>query len=102
MILIAADIFSFVTVALSMAFACIATLEAKLKTSMEALKDANAAKVSAEKAAKLAEKRAKMAKKALTDASQKQRKREQSMVERLDEISTSIGSKCFILPLDIC
>jgi hypothetical protein len=38
----------------------------------------------------------------LVDASQKQIKREQSLVKWLDEISTSVGSKCFILPLDIC
>jgi biopolymer transport protein ExbB/TolQ len=102
MLLMAADIFSFVTVALATVLARIATLEAELKTSMEALKDANTAKVSAEKATKSAETRAKKAEKALADASQKQTKREQSVVERLDKISTSVGSKCFILPLDIC
>jgi Skp family chaperone for outer membrane proteins len=102
MLPVATDIFSFVTVALTMALACIATLEAELKTSMEALKDANAAKVSAERAAKSAETRAKKAKKALADANQRQIKREQSVVKRLDEISTSVGSKCFIFPLDFC
>jgi Skp family chaperone for outer membrane proteins len=97
-----ADIFSFVIVALATTLPHIATLEAELKTSMEALKDANAARVSTEKATKSAETRAKKAEKALADASQKQIKREKSVVERLDEISTSVGSKCFILPLDIC
>jgi biopolymer transport protein ExbB/TolQ len=101
MLLMATDIFPFVTVSLATALARIATLEAELKTSTEALKDANAAKVSTKKAAKSAETRAKKAKKALADASQKQTKQEQSVVERLDEISTSVGSKCSILPLDI-
>jgi hypothetical protein len=63
--------FSFVTVALDTALARIATLEAELKTSTEALKDANAAKVSTERAAKSAEIRAKKAEKALADANQK-------------------------------
>jgi hypothetical protein len=72
-------------------------LEAELKTTAEALKDANTAKVSAEKAAKAAETKAKKAKKALAEANQKQAKREQAVVERLDEICTSIGSKCFVL-----
>jgi hypothetical protein len=83
MLPVATDIFSFVTVALTMALACIATLEAELKTSMEALKDANAAKVSAERAAKSAETRAKKAEKALADANQRQIKREQSVVNDL-------------------
>jgi hypothetical protein len=73
-------------------------LEAELKASVEAWESANAAKVSAEKAAKLAEARAKKVEKALADAHQKQAKREQSMAERLDKISVSIGSKCHITP----
>jgi cell division protein FtsL len=63
MLLMAADIISFVTVALATALTRIAALEAELKTSTEDLKDANAAKVSAEKAAKSAETRAKRLKK---------------------------------------
>jgi hypothetical protein len=70
-----------------------------MKTSTEALKDANTAKVSSEKAAKAAETRAKKGEKALTKANQKQSKREQALVGRLDEISTSVGSKCFTLSL---
>jgi hypothetical protein len=46
--------------------------------------------------------RAKKAEKALADTNQKQIKQEQSVVKRLDEISTSIGSKCFLLSLDTC
>jgi hypothetical protein len=76
MLLMATDDFSFVTVALTTALACIATLEAELKTSAEALKDANATKVSAERASKSAETRAKKTEKALADASQKEIKRE--------------------------
>jgi biopolymer transport protein ExbB/TolQ len=100
LLVIAADIFSFVTVALAMAHARITAIEAKLKASTEALKDANAAKVSAKRAAKSAETRTKKAKKELADANQKQTKREQSMVKRLDEISVSVGRKCCILSLD--
>jgi hypothetical protein len=72
MLLMAADIFSFVTVTLAMAHARITALEAKLKASTEALKDANGAKVSADRATKSAETRAKKAKKVLADANQKQ------------------------------
>jgi hypothetical protein len=80
-------------------------LEAELKASIEAWESANAAKVSAEKGAKSAETRAKKAEKALSDAHQKQAKRELSVVKRLDEMSTSVGSKCFpfvFLPLIDC
>jgi Skp family chaperone for outer membrane proteins len=70
-------------------------LEAELKTTTEALKDASAAKVSAEKATKAAETRAKKAEKALAEANQKQSKCEQAVVKRLDEICTSVGSKYF-------
>jgi hypothetical protein len=72
-------------------------LEDELKTSTEALKDANTAKVSTEKAAKAAEARAKKAEKALAEANKKQSKREQAVMGKLDEITTSIGSKCFTL-----
>jgi hypothetical protein len=54
MLLMAADIFSFVTVALATAHARITILEAELKASTEALNDANATKVSAERATKSA------------------------------------------------
>jgi Skp family chaperone for outer membrane proteins len=102
MLLIANDIFSFVTFALATAHALITALETELKASTEALNDANAAKVSAERAAKSAETRAKKAEKVLADAKQKQTKREQSVVKRLDKISIFIGSNCFILSLDTC
>jgi electron transfer flavoprotein alpha/beta subunit len=81
MLLMDADIFFFVTVTLAMAHARITSLEAELKASTEALKDANVAKVFVERAAKSAETRAKKAKKALADANQKQIKREQSVVK---------------------
>jgi energy-converting hydrogenase Eha subunit H len=73
--LIVADIIYLFTVALATTLARVASLEAELKTSTEALKDANAAKVSAEKAAKATEARAKKAEKALAEASQKRTKR---------------------------
>jgi hypothetical protein len=85
-----------------MSHARITALEPKLKASTEALNYANATKVSAKRAAKSAETRAKKAEKALADAKQKQTKREQSVVKRLDEISISVGSKCLILSVDIC
>jgi Flp pilus assembly protein TadB len=92
-----ADIFSFVVVALATANACISALEVDLKASLEALNSANAAKVSTERAAKSAETRAKKAEKALADANHKQAKREQSVAERLDQISVSIGNKCCVI-----
>jgi hypothetical protein len=79
-----------------MARACISALEAELRASVEAWGSANAAKVSTEKATKSAETRAKKAEKALAESQQKQAKREQSVDERLDKISVSVGSKCHI------
>jgi ABC-type transport system involved in cytochrome bd biosynthesis fused ATPase/permease subunit len=100
--LIFANIISLLTVALATALTRVAALEAELKTSTEALKDANTAKVSAVKAAKAAEARAKKAEKALAKANQRQSKREQAVVGRLDEISSSVGSKCFTLSFSLC
>jgi hypothetical protein len=74
MLLMIADIFFFVVVALATSNARISALEADLKASTEALNSANAAKVSAERAAKSAETRAKKAEKALADAIQRQAK----------------------------
>jgi hypothetical protein len=96
------DITSLFAVALARALARMVTLETKLKTAAEALKDANTAKVSAEKAAKAAETKAKKAKKALAKANQKKAKWEQAVVDRLVEISTSLGSMCVILSLSLC
>jgi predicted Holliday junction resolvase-like endonuclease len=96
------DIVSLFAVALAMALARVAALETKLKTTTEALKDTNTAKVSAEKVAKAAETKAKKDEKALAEANQKQSKREQAVVKRFDEICTSVGSKCFVLSLCIC
>jgi hypothetical protein len=90
--------FPLLVAALVTARARISALEAKVKASIEASESANAAKVSAEKVAKSAETRAKKAEKALADADQKQAKREQSIAERLDKISISVGSKCHIIP----
>jgi Flp pilus assembly protein TadB len=77
----------------------VAYLEAKLKTTSKALKDADAARASANKAAKATEARASKAEKDLVEVAQKQAKHEGCVVKRLDEIVTSIGSKFFILPL---
>jgi hypothetical protein len=79
-----------------MARARIFALEAKLRAFVEAWESANAAKVSAEKATKSAETRAKKDEKALAETQQKQAKWEQSVAERLDKISVSVGSKCRI------
>jgi hypothetical protein len=86
-------------VALNKALARVASLEAKLKTTSLALKDANIAKASAEKAAKTVETKAKKAEKALDEVAQKQSNREGAVVEQLDAICTSVGSKFFVLSL---
>jgi hypothetical protein len=86
-------------VALKKALACVASLEAELKTTSQALKDANIANASAEKAAKIAEAKAKKAKKALAEVAQKQFNREGAVIERLDAICTSVGSKFLVLSL---
>jgi Flp pilus assembly protein TadB len=87
------DIISLFAVALATALARVASSQTELKTSTEDLKDANTAKVSVDKAAKAAETRATKAEKALAEATQKQAKREDVVVERLDAICTSVGSK---------
>jgi NAD-specific glutamate dehydrogenase len=87
-----------ITVSLTTAHARISALEAELKAFVEAWKSANTAKVSTEKAAKSAKTRAKKAEKALTDAYQKQAQWEQSVAERLDKISVSVGSKYHTTP----
>jgi Fe2+ transport system protein B len=76
-----------------------ASVEAKLKSTSKALKDANAAKTSAEKAIKAAEARASKAEKALSKVAKKQAIHKGAVVERLDAIVASIGSKFFGLPL---
>jgi biopolymer transport protein ExbB/TolQ len=86
-------------VALNKALARVAFLEAEQKTTAQALKDANIAKASAEKAAKTAEAKAKKAKKALAEIAQNQSHREGPIIERLDAICTSVGSKFFVLSL---
>jgi hypothetical protein len=101
-LLIVVDIISLFAVALSMALARVAALETKLKTTAEALKYANTAKVSAETAAKAAEPKATKDEKPLAEANQKQAKWEQAVVERLDKICTFVGSKCFVLSLCLC
>jgi hypothetical protein len=87
---------------LATAHARITALEAELKAFTKALNDANAAKVFAERVAKSAETKAKKDEKALADANEMQTKREQSVAKQLDEISVSVGNKCFILSLDTC
>jgi hypothetical protein len=56
-------------------------LEAKLKTTSKALKEADAAKASADKAVKAAEARAIKAENPLVEVSQKQTKREEGAVK---------------------
>jgi hypothetical protein len=77
----------------------VASLEAELKSTSKALKDANAAKTSTEKAAKAAEACASKAEKALSKVAKKQATREGAVVERLDAIVAFVGSKFFSLPL---
>jgi Skp family chaperone for outer membrane proteins len=88
-------------VCLANALARVTSLEAKLKTTSKALKEADekrakevsAAKVSADNAVKAAEARAIKAERALAEVSQRQAKREKDVVKRLDDILTSVGSK---------
>jgi ABC-type bacteriocin/lantibiotic exporter with double-glycine peptidase domain len=68
-------------VSLANALVRVASLEAKLKTTSQALKEADATKVSTEKAAKAAEARAIKAENALTEVAQKQAKREEDIVK---------------------
>jgi hypothetical protein len=70
----------------------VASLEAKLKTTSKALKEADAAKASADKVAKAAEARAIKAEKALAEVSQRHAKREEDVVKRLDGILMFVGS----------
>jgi Flp pilus assembly protein TadB len=86
-------------VALNKALARVASSEAELKTTSQALKEANIAKNSVEKVAKTTETKAKKAEKALAEIAQKQSNREGAVVERLDAICTSVGSKCFVFSL---
>jgi hypothetical protein len=76
-----------------------ASLEAKLKTTSKAHKDADAARISVDKAANTAEAKASKAEKALADVGHKHANREGAVVKQLDAIVTSVGSKFFILPL---
>jgi hypothetical protein len=89
--------FFWIVVALTAANARISALEAKVNAAREAWEGANAAKVAAEKAAKSPEIKAKKAEKALADADQKRVHREQAIAERLDKISTLVGSKCRVV-----
>jgi hypothetical protein len=58
-----------------------ASLDAELKSTSKALKDANATKTSAEKAAKVAEARSSKDEKALSEVAKKQATREGAVVE---------------------
>jgi biopolymer transport protein ExbB/TolQ len=77
-------------------------LEAKLKTATKALGEADkkhaeevaATKLVTDQAVKEAEARATKAKKALDEVSKKQARREEVVVKRIDDLLTSIGSKC--------
>jgi hypothetical protein len=82
----------------------VASLEAKLKTTSKALKEADAAKASADKVAKAAEARAIKAEKPLVEVSQRHAKREEDVVKQLDGILMFVGSKfspccCLLLAL---
>jgi Skp family chaperone for outer membrane proteins len=83
-------------VALNKELARVASLEAELKTASQALEDANIAKASAEKATKTAEANSKKAEKALDEIAPRQSNREGAVIERIDAICTSVGSKFFV------
>jgi hypothetical protein len=71
----------FFAVASNKALARVASLEAELKTTSQALKDANTAKASAEKAAKIAEAKAKKVEKDVAEVAQKQTNHEGAVVK---------------------
>jgi hypothetical protein len=79
--------------ALTVANACIASLEAELDASRKAWDVATTAKVATEKTAKSAEAKAKKTKKALVTADQKRAQRDLAVAECLDKISALLGGK---------
>jgi O-acetyl-ADP-ribose deacetylase (regulator of RNase III) len=99
-----------VTVSLAKALVRISSLETKLKATTNALKEANekhvkevaAAKLSADQAFKEANARATKAKKALAKVSQRHASHEEVVVKRIDDILTSIGSKCSLTFVFYC
>jgi hypothetical protein len=79
--------------ALTVANACIASLEAKLEASRKAWDVATAAKAAAEKSAKSAVDKAKKAEKALADADQRHIQREQAITKCLNQVSALASGK---------
>jgi hypothetical protein len=85
------------TDALTMANACIASLEAELEASRKAWDVATAAKVAAKKSAKSAATKAKKAEKALVDADQGRVQREQAITKCINQISALAGGKYHVV-----
>jgi hypothetical protein len=81
------------TDALSVANACISSLEAELKASRKAWDVAAAAKTAAEKSTKSAVAKAKKAEKALADADRERAQREQAITKCLNQILALAGGK---------
>jgi hypothetical protein len=79
-------------------------LESKLKVTTKALEEADkkcakevvATKLAADQVVKEGEARAIKAKKALAEVSKKQTQREEAIVKRIDDLSTSFGSEYFL------
>jgi hypothetical protein len=92
--------------ALTVANACIASLEAELNASRKAWDTATTAKVAAEKSAKSAAAKAKKDEKALADADQGRVQREQAITKRLNQISALAGGNycvvCLFPHFSIC
>jgi Skp family chaperone for outer membrane proteins len=88
----------------------ISSLETKLKATAKALKEADekhikevaAAKLSVDQAVKEANARATKAEKALAEVSQRHANHEEAVVKRIDDILTSIGSKCSLTFVFYC
>jgi biopolymer transport protein ExbB/TolQ len=91
-------------VALAMANARIALLEAELRASQKAYDVAANAKANAKKSQKSALGKAKKAEKALANANKDHAQREQAVAERLHTMSTAAESECFALSsiFDFC
>jgi hypothetical protein len=89
---------SCVTDDLSVANACISSLEAELEASRKAWDVAAAAKTTAEKSTKSALAKARKAEKALADTNQELIQREQAVTECLNKISALAGGKYHAFP----
>jgi hypothetical protein len=104
-IFIGIDFLLYLTISLANVLTRVKGLEAKLSANTKALKEAETrhieematAKLAATQAVKEEEERAVKAEKALAEVTQRQTKHEEAAVKRLNALSTSFGSKIFLI-----